>query len=248
MIVGRIRRSHSSGPLSVNGLAFMIIKHAGDYGDIVYAAAAFAHIGFVDLVLHPCRFTRATMSEDHARQIIPLMASQAYIRSVSWCEEPPECVDGNYWRHFWSSKDNLNLVRLQARHLGISEDVDQNQWLHVDPLAIAPVVCSRTFRYRDRKADWKPMLTKDAIFVGYPDEHEDFEKFVGRKIDCYTCSDLLHLARVLAGAKLFIGNQSCAAAIAEGLKLQMILEMSEWPVCRQTFDRPEVAYLNKPAS
>jgi hypothetical protein len=43
---------------------------------------------------------------------------------------------------------------------------------------------------------------------------------------------------VIAGSRLFVGNQSCPAAIAEGLKRPMILEVyPALPNC--CFERPD---------
>jgi hypothetical protein len=51
-------------------------------------------------------------------------------------------------------------------------------------------------------------------------------------------STLLQIARVIAGSRLFVGNQSCPAAIAEGLKHSMILEVyRDLPNC--CFERVE---------
>jgi ADP-heptose:LPS heptosyltransferase len=50
-------------------------------------------------------------------------------------------------------------------------------------------------------------------------------------------ADLLSVARIIAECDLFVGNQSCAAAIAEGLKRRMILEVYP-PQANCCFDRP----------
>jgi len=51
----------------------------------------------------------------------------------------------------------------------------------------------------------------------------------------------LDLAQVISGADLFIGNQSCAYAIAEGLKKRAVLEVCTWlPNC--LFHRPDVTH------
>ncbi len=63
-----------------------------------------------------------------------------------------------------------------------------------------------------------------AGFVGTTAEHEDFCRSVG-PVPLLLTSSLLDLARVIAGSRLFVGNQSCPAAIAEGLKHALILEV-----------------------
>jgi hypothetical protein len=71
-----------------------------------------------------------------------------------------------------------------------------------------------------------------------PKEHEAFTKTVG-PIEHYPTADYLELARVIAGCSLFIGNQSCPYAMAEGLKKNAILEsFYHAPDCQ--FSRPNV--------
>ena len=42
-----------------------------------------------------------------------------------------------------------------------------------------------------------------------------------------TCNNFLEMAELIKNSKLFIGNQSSAFAIAEGLKVNRILEQSK---------------------
>ena len=62
-----------------------------------------------------------------------------------------------------------------------------------------------------------------ASFVGTEKEWRDFCFSFGNVARIPT-KTMLDLARVIAGAKMFIGNQSAPAAIAEGLKKPLILE------------------------
>lgn len=63
-----------------------------------------------------------------------------------------------------------------------------------------------------------------AGFVGTAAEHQDFCRSVG-PVPWIATADFLDLARVIAGSELFVGNQSCPSALAEGLKHTMILEV-----------------------
>ena len=78
---------------------------------------------------------------------------------------------------------------------------------------------------------------RDAVFVGLPDEHAAFCREVG-PVTQYPTDDLLQVARVIAGAKLFVGNQSSPRAIAEGLKKPVVQEIfMHDPNC--CFNRPD---------
>ena len=73
------------------------------------------------------------------------------------------------------------------------------------------------------------------VFVGSPLEAQVFQGFGAPKvaIPYEATSNLLELARVIAGAKVFIGNQSAPMAIALGLGQNVIQEVwAQNPNCR----------------
>ncbi len=80
------------------------------------------------------------------------------------------------------------------------------------------------------------------VFVGTLQEYELFKGFAPQcKFDYYPTNDALELARVIAGGKLFVGNQSLGLAIAHGLYKKVICE--EWALnanCR--IERPGACY------
>jgi ADP-heptose:LPS heptosyltransferase len=67
-------------------------------------------------------------------------------------------------------------------------------------------------------------IVKNGVFVGNKDEHEDFVKSTGFNVQYYHVKDFKQLADVIAGADLFMGNQSAAYAIAMGLGKTTVLE------------------------
>jgi hypothetical protein len=72
------------------------------------------------------------------------------------------------------------------------------------------------------------MAAPDALFVGTAAEFEEFGAG-----EHYFADDALGLARVIAGASVFVGNQSLPYAIAEGLKVGRLQEVStDVPNCR----------------
>jgi hypothetical protein len=124
---------------------------------------------------------------------------------------------------------------VQAYHmtfgLPFAPEVLNETWLEADPIQIAPIVINRTARYRcpNGTMTWQSMLgaadiVKNGVFVGNKDEHEDFVKLTGFNVQYYHVRDFKHLADVIAGADLFMGNQSAAYAIAVGLGKSTVLE------------------------
>jgi hypothetical protein len=83
-------------------------------------------------------------------------------------------------------------------------------------------VINRTLRWIPEKpgeawAELQKQVSDVAIFVGLPEEHQAFEKSMGWKIDYHPVHDMLELASIIAGAEVFVGNQSQCYALAVGL-------------------------------
>jgi len=115
--------------------------------------------------------------------------------------------------------------------LPFAPEVLNETWLEADAKKIAAVVINRTFRYRcpNGTGTWQGLLeqaniTQNGVFVGTPDEHEDFVKLTGFSVQYYAVQDFKELADVIAGADLFMGNQSAAYSIAMGLGKSSVLE------------------------
>jgi len=90
------------------------------------------------------------------------------------------------------------------------------------------VVVNRTFRYQNPYFPWGEIVKhyKDAImFVGLKHEYEAFCERWGN-VEFRPCRELLEVAELIAACDLFIGNQSCANACAEGMKKNLIQETS----------------------
>lgn len=114
-----------------------------------------------------------------------------------------------------------------------AELVHATNWLTVPkPQTIAKTVIARTVRYRDTvmgDANHKELATKgefdkNAVFLGSPEEHADYEKVVGMKIQHYKVKDALQYAQVIAGATQLVSNQTFAYSIAMGLGKNALLE------------------------
>lgn len=99
-------------------------------------------------------------------------------------------------------------------------------WLTpVEPIYISgkPIVINRTDRYLYNcdGAKWHEWVQQGlgdyAVFLGTPDEHEQFEKEFKVKVEYRPVQDLLEMARIIQGCEQFMGNQSVALCIAIGL-------------------------------
>lgn len=202
--------------------------HSGDLGDIIYALPAIRAMGGGHLYLYHLKNRNAhSMSAERAALITPLLSEQPYIQSVTHMDRPPGGKDSplNDFRRFLRGRmtlaeGHLVVYGLPTHHL-------KKAWLTVEPLAVAPVVLSRSARYHNPHFPWDAVVATYAhcaVFVGTREEHGAFVATFGQ-VPYYETPNLKVAAQVIAGAELFIGNQSSPAAIAEGLKQAMILEV-----------------------
>lgn len=204
-----------------------MFSHSGDIGDIIYSLPTIRAAGGGSLVLfdYPGR-TAHGMNQAKADRIKPLLELQPYISSVEFRTGIHDSsLNGfrDHWRH-----GNLSDMHL-ATH-GLEWIHRSTRWLDIDhPVETYPVVIHRSSRYHNTQArfPWQEIVNKyrgKIGFCGFPDEHAVFCSEFG-ELPFIHADNLLGVARIIGGCELFIGNQSSPAAIAEGMKHKMILEV-----------------------
>jgi ADP-heptose:LPS heptosyltransferase len=229
--------------------------HSGDLGDVIFSLPTVRALGGGVLVLGPEMCTpvkaRVPVNSIAFRNIAPLLAEQPYLRKVIYSECMPEGIryDLNEWRLLYfhlrghpSVADSKNLCRAHLAAFGLDHSHEQLKWMHVDhPVAAAEVICNRNLRCPNPKFPWPKILATykgKTAFVGTSKEYLQFCTEFG-EIPYVKTVSLLDVARVIAGCRLFVGNQSCPYAIAEGLKVNAIQEVyPEYPCCQ--FERPNL--------
>lgn len=240
--------------------------HSGDAGDIVYAMLTIKELGGGKVFLGPDCGTkygfkcRVTMSPEATDNIRLLLLAQPYISDVSYAEFVPAALDynlnefrvflhekrqGEYWKDPLY-KGPVSLCRVHLDTFGIKGTNEEEPWIVVDsPYEVPgkPVAVARSHRYRCEHFPWKKLVEKYGslmFFVGTDDEHRDFVSKFGN-LEKAATSSLMDVARFIAGSKVFIGNQSCPFAVAEGLKKNSVQETWEYdPNC--LFNRPNALY------
>lgn len=169
------------------------------------------------------------MDETNANRLLPLLNVQPGL-SADW--KPGYDSDGLRLdfgvRRFY--RNGFNLADIHSNWVGHDHWHTEHPWLVVDKANYEyRIVVSRSARYRNDGFPWKSLYEQfagRAVFIGVPWEHEDFERQVG-KIPYVETPSLLEAARYIAGADLFIGNQSCPRAVAEGLKVPVVVEVGD---------------------
>lgn len=88
------------------------------------------------------------------------------------------------------------------------------------------LIIANTGRYPNHNIHYWFLKNYDCkkYFLGVKDEWEQFESKWGLGTELIQCEDFLELANILAGCKLFIGNQCFIYNLAEAMKVPRILE------------------------
>lgn len=223
-----------------------VFCHSGDLGDCIAALPTMKALGGGDVICGPiiaAKFHgRESLKGARFDALKPLLESQPYIGKVEWQDEPRGFShDLREFRQ--DERMGESLLDWQARHLGMS--VASDPWLSAirSPVAIGRTVIARSLRYRNRGFPWNVVMHKhrNCLFVGTEEEHDDFKRAIA-PVEFHPTKDLLELAEVIAGAHLFVGNQSCPFWIAAGLGVQIIQETFPQSPNSQ-IKRPNARYL-----
>jgi hypothetical protein len=156
--------------------------------------------------------------------LAPLLSAQHYICGVSPWQGEPIAKDFVTLRHLMVP--DVDLVTQHWRCVMNEEPDVKTSWLSV-PTAVkhGRPVFARSARYRNKNWNlvWDDLKASNphAVFVGTKAEFDEFGHG-----EHYLARDALDLAEVISGASVFVGNQSLPYAIAEGLKVPRLLEVS----------------------
>jgi len=222
--------------------------HGGDIGDCIAALPSIRAMGggHIRIGSRPDG-SRETMKGKRYEALRPLLAAQPYVASVAWTDDWSEITHDFSTFRGSGLRQGESLAHWQARHIGT--DISTEPWLSVRPSKVAygRTVIARSPRYHNTARCWQKVVSrfKDALFVGLPEEHKALQGFTGSKIDYAPTNDLLEMAQIIAGASLFIGNQSSPWWIACGLGVPTIQE--SWPYgLNSMIDRPNCRYWINP--
>lgn len=239
----------------------MLVSSTGDVGDVLYLLNLLKHLpgGPHSLGIRHSTMTKAKTADKAVRLfelLKPFVEQQSYIKEFKILE-PEDKVD-------WVSEDFRKLRHftvgetLMQAHLNHYCAVKKTQlhisgstpWLTVtpSPKSKGRVVVNLTERYRNQSFRWKDVVKHykhHLLFVGLEYEWKEFCGNYGY-VDFQPTDNMLQVAELIAGSDLFIGNQSSAFAIAEGLKHRRIQETSlVFPDCifPQAPGLPEVQHV-----
>ena len=214
-------------------------KHAGNSGDIIYSLPIVAALAqktqatyYLQIDQHGDYPTdhplgNVKLNRKMAEMLFPLLRSQPYLHSVEIYDNQAIDYDLDIFRESPLLLDRGDIARWYFYVFNAFYDLSQ-AWLTVTPdLAYQDtIVLARSERYQNPYLDYSFLKKyKNVVFVGVEKEYT-LMKAVIPNLTWKPVGDFLELARIIAGSKFFIGNQSFPFSIAEGLKARRILEMS----------------------
>jgi len=198
-------------------------SHSGDIGDIIYALPTIRALGGGSLRLfHVPGKTAHGMSEGKANRLKTLLVKQPYIDQVVWSPGGPD-HSLNGFRDHWAT-GNLADMHLATHGLDWFHRIEP--WIAVEPVKVYDVIIHRSDRYHG-SFPWSALVEYyqgKVGFVGFQDEHARFVQQFG-EVPFVEAPDYLSLARVIAGAKWFAGNQSSPLAVAHAMKANVMTEI-----------------------
>jgi hypothetical protein len=218
------------------------VVHSGNAGDVIYALPTIKKIYEVTgmpvnlylktgkpLVLsgyssHP--LGAVMLNQKMVDLLSPLIKSQNYIANCEVYNDQQIHVDLDFFRAKLFSLDNTNIARWCSYITGVTAELWKS-WLTVNPDTsyANTIILARSERYRNSFIDYS-FLKKynNFVFIGVASEYEDMRKSIP-ELQWVQVNDFLQLAKIIAGCKLFIGNQSFPFSLAEALKVPRILEI-----------------------
>ncbi len=219
------------------------VTSEGDAGDVLYGLCVTKHIpnGPHELLIEEkSPYTNIGRNDGAAKGLLDFIhdfiLDQPYISDCRMMA----VTDRPYWRSggFRGAglhRRNEPLMFAHLNHLnqvtGLGLKINHHEpWLtsEASPKTKGRVVVNRTFRYNNTRFPWEKIVGYygDRIaFVGLLHEHQTFCAKYGN-VEFLPTKTLKELASLIKGSALFIGNQSCANAVAEGLKHPSIQETS----------------------
>jgi len=219
------------------------LMHGGNAGDIIYALPTIKRIHELTGVpvnlyfrlgkpmnlplysKHP--LGNVMFNQKMADLLFPLVRQQEYINSCEVFTDQQIHIDLDYFRAGLIPLNKGNIARWCGYITGVSP-VLYKSWLTVKPDATYTdiILLARSSRYQNKAIDYT-YLSKfnNIVFLGVESEYEDMKQYLPN-LKWQQVDDFLQMAQMIAGCKLFIGNQSFPYAIAEGLKVPRLLEVA----------------------
>jgi hypothetical protein len=235
----RLNRIQNRPLLTAHGKKEYSFKHSGNAGDIIYslpAAIALSNDQPIHYYMNigqkghygkrPHPLGGLMLNEKMGDMLKPLLLSQSYITSCDRYHDQQIDFDLDLIRSYPFPLNRGNISRWYFYLFAVNVDLSK-PWLKVeaDMNWKEYIVISRSQRYQAPGISYS-FLKKygKKVFVGVEAEWKEMRQQLP-DIEYRPVNDFLELAKMIAGSRLFIGNQSFPFSIAEALKTQRLLEV-----------------------
>lgn len=157
-------------------------------------------------------------------KLLPLLKHQVYISGAAQWNNEEIDIDLDL-----ISKLPLDFSFLSHRwyfHIAGVQPLLTGAYINAVPHAVYSnkIVIVRSFRARNYFIDYSFLANYDnLLFIGMQDEYEDMKKDVPN-LEFYDVKDFYEMAQIIKSCRFFVGNQSFAYALADGLKVPRLLE------------------------
>jgi hypothetical protein len=221
---------------------YLNLMHSGNAGDIIYALPTIKRIHeltglSMNLYLHLGKPSDLRLYNSHpvgnvmlnqvmADMLIPLINTQNYVNSCDVLNGKQIHIDLDFFRAGLLPMQG-NIARWVSYIVGVNPQLYQ-PWLHVkaNQAYANCIVIARSGRYQNTSIDYSFLKHyRNLVFLGIESEYNDIKRYLPA-IEWVPVNNFLQMAEIIAGCKFFIGNQSFPFALAEGLKVPRVLELS----------------------
>lgn len=219
-------------------------RHSGHLGDIVYSLPVIKELSKT----HDCTlYIRAEkpmtseyykhpsgnvmLSKNIISKFLPLLEKQDYLSHVGFWKDEEIDIDLDLFRDL-PVDFNFLSHRWYFHIAGVQPDLNQ-KYLEVSDHATIKdkVVIVRSLRAQNYFADYSFLSKYDnLLFIGITEEYEELKKSVPN-LEFYDVKDFYEMAQIIKSSRFFLGNQSFAYSLADGLKVPRLLEANpDFPV------------------
>lgn len=209
--------------------------HSGNLGDIIFSLPAVKALGggnyYVSSAPNPKlpEISRPRlMAKESVQQMVDFLKTQPYLKNVAVYNNESIDIDLDKWKLHAANGKHLILNYLEL--LSVKTDLSRPWLENISPKYVNDIVIQYTGRWIKpvSRINWECLkrFEKKCVFIGYSEEHQNFLNSTGLSMERFPAKDILEIAQVIKGSRLFIGNQSLGFALAEGLKHPRIHEMN----------------------
>jgi hypothetical protein len=214
-------------------------KHSGNLGDIIYALPTIMALGggvlYIASGAYPPLISDEAphpypVSSEAVDQMVALLKNQPYLQDVRPYQGETIDYDLDRFREHVVHDPALWRVHLAYWHLRtfhVPFDLCQPWLFNMTPNRINDIVVTYSAINATHSvlSNWRALedYLDKCIFLGFENEYDEFKKYTGLEINFFKVKNIVDLARIIKGSRLFIGNQCFGFALAEAMKHPRVL-------------------------